>query len=247
MNQKRIIPCLDVKDGKVVKGVNFVDLKDIGDVTENAKYYESQGADEIVLLDIAATNENRATMLDVVLSAAKAVSIPISVGGGIKSTADFAAVFGAGARKASINSAAATNKGLIKEASEKFGKERVIVAIDAKMVDGQYKVFINGGRIDTGMDAIEWAKEAESLGAGEILLTSMDTDGTKDGFDIGLTKAVCDAVSIPVIASGGCGKLEDFYDIFTRTSCDAALAASVFHFREVDVKEVKEYLASKGL
>ena len=248
MLAKRIIPCLDVNKGRVVKGVNFVNLKDVGDPVEIAKFYNAQGADELVFLDISATHEERKTVADVVERTAKEVFMPLAVGGGIRGVEDFREILRAGADKVSINSAAIGNRALISEAAKEFGSQCVVLAIDAKrMPDGTFHVFVRGGREDTGLDAIEWAKEGEALGAGEILLTSMDADGTKDGYDIELTAAVCDAVGIPVIASGGCGKLEDFYEVFAKTGASAALAASVFHFGEIEVAEVKKYLSSKGI
>lgn len=244
MLTKRIIPCLDVDMGRVVKGVNFVNLKDVGDPVSIAEFYNKEGADELVFLDITATHEGRATMIDVVRRTAEKVFIPLTVGGGIKTVEDFKDILRAGADKISINSSAIRNPMLIKEASDKFGSQCVVVAIDGKKrEDGSgWNVFINGGRIDTGLDAIQWAKKAEELGAGEILLTSMDADGTKQGYDIAFTDAICKAVNIPVIASGGCGKLEHFADIFKESTADAALAASLFHFRELTIKEVKEHL-----
>lgn len=248
MLAKRIIPCLDVRDGRVVKGVNFVNIRDAGDPVELAKYYSDQGADEIVFLDITATHEGRATVIDVVRRTAEQVFVPLTVGGGIGSVDDFAQLLRAGADKISVNSAAVRNKELISRAADKFGSQCVVVAVDAKTrPDGSFEVVINGGRIWTGLDAVQWAKEVERLGAGEILLTSMDGDGTKSGFDIPMTKAVTDAVNIPVIASGGCGSLAHFAEVFEKTNCDAALAASLFHFGELTVPQVKEYLADQGI
>jgi cyclase len=247
MISKRIIPCLDVKNGRVVKGTNFVGLKDAGDPVECAKKYNADGADEIVFLDITATNENHRTILDVVEKTAAEVFVPLTVGGGIRNVEDVRQTLRAGADKVGINSAAVKNKRLISEAAAIFGSQCVVVAIDAKLTRDGWHVFISGGRIDTGIDALKWAMEAEKLGAGEILLTSMDADGTKNGFDIPLTKAVAANVGIPVIASGGAGKLEDFYDIFTQTEASAALAASLFHYKETDVASVKKYLAGKGV
>jgi len=245
---KRIIPCLDVRDGRVVKGVNFVNIRDAGDPVELAKYYSDQGADEIVFLDITATHEGRATVVDVVRRTAEQVFVPLTVGGGIGSVEDFGQLLRAGADKISVNSAAVRDKTLISRAADKFGSQCVVVAIDAKTrPDGTFEVVINGGRIWTGIDAVEWAKEVEALGAGEILLTSMDGDGTKAGFDLPMTKAVADAVNIPVIASGGCGCLEHFAEVFEKTGCDAALAASLFHFGELTVPQVKEYLEGQGI
>ncbi len=244
MLTKRIIPCLDVDMGRVVKGVNFVNLKDVGDPVEIAEFYNREGADELVFLDITATHEGRATMIDVVRRTAEKVFIPLTVGGGIKTLEDFKDILRAGADKISVNSAAIREPELVKKAAERFGSQCVVVAIDGKKrEDGSgWNVYINGGRIDTGLDALEWAKKVESLGAGEILLTSMDADGTKTGYDIDFTEAVCKAVDIPVIASGGCGKIEHFAEVFKKSEADAALAASLFHFRELTVGEVKNYL-----
>ena len=247
MTTKRIIPCLDVKDGRVVKGVHFVNLRDAGDPVETAKYYNTQGADELVFLDITATHERRRTILDIVEKTASEVFMPSTVGGGIRTVEDFRDTLLAGADKVGVNSAAVSDPSLINRAAEKFGSQCVVTAIDAKYIDGVYRVFIAGGRKDTGLDAIEWAKECEKRGAGEILLTSMDADGTKNGYDIPLTKLVCDAVRIPVIASGGGGKKEHFSEVFFRTGCDAALAATLFHYRELTVREVKEHLRECGM
>lgn len=248
MLAKRIIPCLDVKEGRVVKGVNFVGLRDAGDPVELAKHYNRQGADEIVFLDITATHEHRDTVAHVVERTAKEVFVPLTVGGGIRTLEDFQLLLRAGADKISVNSAAVKDKALISRAAERFGSQCVVVAIDAKATaPGKWEVVTHGGRQFTGLDAVEWAKEAQALGAGEILLTSMDADGTKAGFDLPLTKAVTDAVSIPVIASGGCGSLEHFAEVFRETDCDAALAASLFHFGELTVPQVKEYLYSQGI
>lgn len=248
MLAKRIIPCLDVREGKVVKGINFIGIKEVGDPVECAKEYDRQGADEIVFLDITASHEGRGTMLDVVKNTAKEVFVPLTVGGGIRTIDDFKDTLRAGADKVSINSSAVKNPQLIKEASDIFGCQCVVVAIDAKKCeDGHYTVVINGGRIDTGLNAIEWAKKAEELGAGEILLTSMDTDGVKGGFDIEMLNAVCNVVKIPVIASGGCGKLEHFTGVFERTNASAALAASLFHYKELTVSQVKEELKKNNI
>lgn len=247
MLAKRIIPCLDVKDGRVVKGVNFVGLRDAGDPVEAAKFYNTQGADELVFLDITASCEKRKTIADVVERTAKCVFMPLTVGGGISSVEDFRTILGAGADKVAVNSAAVKDKELISRAADRFGSQCVVVAIDAKKTDGGYHVFIHGGRTDTGLDALEWAKTVQKLGAGEILLTSMDADGTKNGFDIPLTKLISDSVNIPVIASGGAGRCKDFADVFKETSADAALAASLFHFRELSVGEVKQYLKDEGI
>lgn len=247
MLAKRIIPCLDVKNGRVVKGINFVGLQDVGDPVECAKEYNKQGADEIVFLDIMATNEDRDTIVDVVRNTAKEVFVPLTVGGGIRTIEDFRKLLRAGADKISVNSAAVKNPNLIREAADIFGSQCVVVAIDAKRIDGSFHVVVNGGRIDTGLDAIEWAKTVEGLGAGEILLTSMDADGTKNGFDIELLNAVIAAVGIPVIASGGCGKLEHFSELFLQSNADAALAASLFHYKELTVNQVKEHLKEHNI
>lgn len=246
---KRIIPCLDVNMGRVVKGVNFVNLRDVGDPVEIAEFYNKEGADELVFLDITATHEGRKTMIEVVERTAEKVFIPLTVGGGIGSIEDFKNILRAGADKISVNSAAIRNPELISRAADKFGSQCVVVAIDGRMREDKsgWNVVINGGRIDTGLDAVEWAKKAESLGAGEILLTSMDADGTKAGYDISLTKAITDTVNIPVIASGGCGKLEHFYNVFAESGADAALAASLFHYRELSIGEVKEYLRTRQI
>lgn len=248
MLAKRIISCLDVRDGKVVKGVNFVGIREVGDPVECAMEYDRQGADEICFLDITATHEGRSTMIDVVRKTAEHVFVPLTVGGGIRSVEDFREILRAGADKVSVNSAAVKNPALISQAAEIFGSQCVVVAIDAKR-DGQgnFHVVVHGGRKDTGLDAVEWAKKCQELGAGEILLTSMDTDGCKEGFDLELTRAVCDAVTIPVIASGGCGRLEHFSQVFEETGADAALAASLFHFRELTVEEVKNHLAENNI
>ena len=241
MLAKRIIPCLDIKNGKVVKGVNFVGLKDVGDPIELAKRYDLQCADEVVFLDITATYEERDIIRDLIERGASELSIPLAVGGGIRTIDDFRMILNSGADKVSVNSAAIKNPQLIKEASDEFGVQCVVVALDAKMrVDKSgYDVYIAGGRINTGLDLIEWVKQCEELGAGEILLTSMDADGTRDGFDIDMLNAVCNVVSIPVIASGGCGGIEDIVEVFEKTNVDAALAASLFHFGEATIDEVK--------
>ncbi len=244
MLAKRIIPCLDVRDGKVVKGVNFVGIREVGDPVECAIEYDRQGADEITFLDITATHEGRGTMLDVVRRTAENVFVPLTVGGGIRTVDDFRELLRAGADKVSVNSAAVRRPALIGEAADKFGSQCVVVAIDARQrEDGGYTVVVNGGRIDTGKDAVEWAAECERLGAGEILLTSMDTDGCKNGFDIKMLNTITAAIKIPVIASGGCGSLEHFSQVFEQTEADAALAASLFHFRELTVGQVKDHLA----
>lgn len=248
MYAKRIIPCLDVKNGRVVKGVSFVALRDAGDPVECAAAYDRAGADELVLLDITATHEGRGTMMDIVERVAKTVFIPFTVGGGIRTTDDFKELLRAGADKISVNSAAVRNPDLINEAAEKFGSQCVVCAIDAKRRENSgWEVYLNGGRIPTGIDAVEWAKEAYKRGAGEILLTSMDCDGQKNGYDIELTHAVSTAVGIPVIASGGAGKKEHFYDAFTKGAADAVLAASLFHFNELPIPELKKYLRENGV
>ncbi len=249
MFTKRIIPCLDVHNGRVVKGVNFVDLVDAGDPVAIAKAYDEAGADEIVFLDITASSDARETVVDMVRKVAANVFIPFTVGGGIRTVDDFKALLREGADKISVNSSAIGRPELIREAAEKFGSQCVVVAIDAKKrEDGRgWNIYKNGGRIDVGIDAVEWAKKVESLGAGEILLTSMDGDGTKAGYDLELTKAISEAVSIPVIASGGAGTLEHFYEALTEGKADAALAASLFHFKELEIKEVKEYLRDRGV
>ncbi|MBR0599088.1 imidazole glycerol phosphate synthase subunit HisF [Sinanaerobacter chloroacetimidivorans] len=248
MLAKRIIPCLDVQNGKVVKGINFVGIKEVGDPVDCAIAYDEQGADEIVFLDITATHEGRGTMLDVVSRTARNVFVPLTVGGGIRTVEDFRDLLLAGADKVSVNSAAIRNPAIISEAAARFGSQCVVVAIDGKKAEnGKYHVFINGGRIDTGLDVVQWAMEAEKLGAGEILLTSMDADGTKQGFDIDMLNAVCSVVNIPVIASGGCGELPHFTEVFQKTSTDAALAASIFHYGELTVKQVKKELETNDL
>ena len=248
MLAKRIIPCLDVRDGRVVKGVNFVNIRDAGDPVELAQFYSDQGADEIVFLDITATSDGRATVADVVERTAEQVFVPLTVGGGIRTLEDFRQLLRAGADKISVNSAAVKDPGLISRAAERFGSQCVVLAIDARRrPEGSYEVVVAGGRTPTGLDAVEWARRGEALGAGEILLTSMDADGTKAGFDLEMTRAVTQAVSIPVIASGGCGSLEHFAQVFAETDCDAALAASLFHFGELTVPQVKEYLRKRKI
>lgn len=249
MHTKRVIPCLDVKDGRVVKGVNFVNLRDAGDPAQVAAAYDKEGADEVVFLDINATADSRATQLAWVREVASKVFIPFTVGGGIRTVDDFKAILREGADKISVNSAVIMNPTLISEAADKFGSQCVVVAIDAKKrADGSgWNIFKNGGRIDVGKDAVEWAMQVERLGAGEILLTSMDGDGTKEGYDLELTKAIAEAVDIPVIASGGAGKLEHFYDALSYAKAEAVLAASLFHYKELEIREVKEYLRGRGI
>lgn len=248
MLAKRIIPCLDVRDGKVVKGVNFVGIKEVGDPVALAKQYSDSGADEIVFLDITASHEGRATMLDVVRRTAEVVFVPLTVGGGIRTIDDVRDTLRAGSDKVGINSAAVRNPELINEAAKLFGRQCIVAAVDAKRVDdGSWHVVINGGRIDTGKDLLEWVQELEERGAGEILLTSMDADGTKAGYDLEMTKAVCDLVNIPVIASGGAGSVDDFADVFAATGCDAALAASLFHYGELTIDEVKDAMRAHGI
>ena len=247
MLARRIIPCLDINKGRVVKGVNFVDLRDAGDPVKNAKFYENEGADELIFLDITASVERRSTTINLVKRISEVVFMPFTVGGGVSSVADIRKLLLAGAEKVSLNTAAVKNPQLLKEASKVFGSQCVVVAIDAKAKGRGWEVYINGGRTPTGLDAQEWAKKAQKLGAGEILLTSMDCDGTKDGFDIKLTKAISEAVKIPVIASGGAGKLKDFLDVFKKTKATAGLAASIFHYREIRIKRIKDYLSKKGV
>jgi cyclase len=247
MLAKRIIPCLDVDKGRVVKGVKFQNLRDAGDPVEVAKSYEEQSADELVFLDITASAEERKIMIEVVQRVAETIFIPFTVGGGVSSLEDIRRLLSAGADKVSINTAAVKNPQLIYESAKRFGSQCIVVAIDAKRSERGWEVYIHGGRTPTGLDAVEWAKRVESLGAGEILLTSMDADGTKKGYDIELCKAVASAVSIPVIASGGAGTMEHFYEVFTKTNVDAALAASLFHFKEVSIPELKAYLKNKGV
>lgn len=244
---KRIIPCLDVKEGRVVKGVNFVNLIDAGDPVEIAKAYSDNGADEIVFLDITASHEKRGIILDVVKKTAEVVFIPLTVGGGINTLDDIKNILNSGADKVSINSSAVKNPSLISEGAKKYGNQCIVVAIDAKFNGEFYEVYIHGGRVATGLDAVKWAKEVEALGAGEILLTSMDTDGCKKGYELTLTKLVSEAVKIPVIASGGAGSMEDFYNVFTDAKADAGLAASLFHYKEMEIMDLKNYLDSKGV
>lgn len=249
MHTKRIIPCLDVRDGRVVKGINFKGLVDVGDPVDLAEYYDKEGADEIVFLDITASHEKRGTVIDMVRKTAERVFIPFTVGGGISTVEDMKDILRAGADKISINSAAIKNKMLIQEGAYSFGSQCIVLAVDAKRrIDNSgWNIYINGGRIDTGIDALKWIEEGCRLGAGEILLTSMDADGTKKGFDIELTNKISNITNVPVIASGGCGSLEHFYDGFKYGEADAALAASLFHYGELSIKEVKEYLKARGI
>ena len=249
MHTKRIIPCLDVKDGRVVKGINFVNLRDAGDPADVAAAYDKAGADEVVFLDITASSDSRSTQLEWVRQVASKVFIPFTVGGGIRTVEDFKILLREGADKISVNSAAIMNPQLISDAADKFGSQCVVVAIDAKKrADGSgWNIYKNGGRVDMGMDAVEWAMKAEKMGAGEILLTSMDGDGTKAGYDIELTRAISSVVKIPVIASGGAGTLEHFHEALTEGGAEAALAASLFHYKELEIRQVKEYLREKGV
>jgi cyclase len=246
----KIMPCLDMKDGRVVKGIHFVDLKDAGDPVENAKFYQKEGADELAMLDIAATLENRKTRLEWVKNVSSVISVPLTVGGGIGSLEDIELVLKAGASKVSMNSAAVKDPELVKKAANKFGKDKIVVAIDAKKnsaMSSGFELVVSGGTKPVGNDAVEWARQCEKLGAGVILPTSMDGDGTQKGYDLEFTKAISDAVSLPVIASGGAGTLEHFYDGAVKGGADILLAASVFHFRILSIKQVKEYLKEKGL
>ncbi|MGQ9552746.1 MAG: imidazole glycerol phosphate synthase subunit HisF [Anaerolineae bacterium] len=247
MLAKRIIPCLDVMNGRVVKGVNFLNLRDAGDPVEQAAAYSEEGADELVFLDITASHERRATVVDMVRQVAEATFIPFTVGGGIRTVEDMRLILGAGADKISINSAAVRTPDIIEEGAKRFGSQCIIVAIDPKWEDGRWHVYIDGGRVPTGLEAIAWAKEVESRGAGEILLTSMDRDGTEIGYNIPLTRAVADAVSIPVIASGGAGIPQHFADVLTEGHASAALAASVFHYRQIGIMDLKRYLSAQGI
>jgi len=248
MYTKRIIPCLDVSDSRVVKGINFVNLKDAGDPVEVAKAYDMAGADELVFLDITASSDARKTVVDMVRKVAEQVFIPFTVGGGIRTVEDFREILREGADKVSVNSAAINNPRLVADAADKFGSQCVVVAIDAKRrADGGWNIYKNGGRIDTGIDAVEWAVRVNELGAGEILLTSMDCDGTKSGYDIELTRTIAEHVSIPVIASGGAGTQEHFYEALTEGKADAALAASLFHYKELEIYHLKKYLKEKGV
>lgn len=247
MLTKRIIPCLDVKEGRVVKGVSFVSLKDAGDPVELARFYDEQRADELVFLDISASHEGKETMVEVVKIVASELSIPFTVGGGIRTLEDMKRMLRAGADKVSLNTAALDRPELIKEGADFFGSQCIVVAIDAKWNGEGWDVYTHGGRKKTGWDAVEWAKRSVELGAGELLLTSMDKDGSKDGFDLALTKAVRDAVEVPVIASGGAGNREDFKEVFEKVDADAALAASIFHYKETSIAEVKDYLRTEGV
>lgn len=247
MLTKRIIPCLDVKDGKTVKGINFENIKSVGDPVELGKRYTEMGADELVFLDITATNEKRKTLTELVSRIAAEINIPFTVGGGISSVEDVSVLLNCGADKISVNTAAVRNPQLIRELADEFGSQCIVLAIDTKLVDGEWFVFLNGGRVATDIKTVDWAKEAVGLGAGEILLTSMNHDGTKDGFALDITSAVSEAVNVPVIASGGAGNMEHFVDAFTLGKADAALAASIFHYGEVSIPELKKYLQEKGI
>ncbi|HPU90837.1 MAG: Imidazole glycerol phosphate synthase subunit HisF [Euryarchaeota archaeon ADurb.Bin023] len=247
MHTKRIIPCLDVKQGRVVKGVKFVNIKDAGDPVEMAQLYSEKGADELVFLDITASSDKRNIMIDVVERTGDVVFIPFTVGGGLRNIEDIKAILRAGADKVSLNTSAVQKPDLLKESSKVFGSQCIVLAIDAKRKGESWEVYTHGGRVSTGMDAVEWAKKAENLGCGEILLTSMDADGTKNGYDIPLTKAISEAVNIPVIASGGAGNAEHIYEVLTKGKADAALAASIFHYEEHSIRKVKEYLRSKNV
>jgi cyclase len=247
MLAKRIVPCLDVKDGRTVKGTNFLDLRDAGDPVELAARYSAEGADELVLLDISATNERRKTFADVVRHVAAEINIPFTVGGGISTVEDIGALLDCGADKVSINTAAVKDPAILSEAAANFGSQCVVLAIDAKGMGEGWKVFLNGGRVATDLDAIVWAKRGAELGAGEILLTSMNADGTKDGFEIGLTREISKAIRVPVIASGGAGTMDDFAEVFAMGNADAALAASVFHYGEIAIPELKSYLNMRGI
>jgi len=247
MLAKRIVPCLDVKDGRTVKGTNFVNLRDAGDAVELAKIYSEQGADELVFLDITATNEKRRTLSELVKKTAREINIPFTVGGGINSIEDIEVLLNSGADKISINTSAVKNPQILSDAARNFGSQCVVLAIDAKKIDGVWKVFLNGGRIETDLNAIEWAKKGVELGAGEILLTSMNADGTRNGFEIELTRLVAESVNVPVIASGGAGTMEHFTEIFEAGKADAALAASIFHFREIEIPTLKNYLRERKI
>ncbi len=247
MLAKRIVPCLDVKDGRTVKGTNFINLRDAGDAVELAKIYSEQGADELVFLDITATNEKRRTLSELVKKTAREINIPFTVGGGINSIEDIEVLLNSGADKISINTSAIKNPQILIDAAKNFGSQCVVLAIDAKKIDGIWKIFLNGGRIETDLNAVEWAKKGVALGAGEILLTSMNADGTRNGFEIELTRLVAESVNVPVIASGGAGSMEHFTEIFDTGKADAALAASIFHFREIEIPALKNYLRERKI
>lgn len=247
MLAKRIIPCLDVKDGRTVKGTNFLNLRDAGDAVELAKTYSAQGADELVFLDITATNEKRKTLSELVKKVAAEINIPFTVGGGINTVEDIEILLNSGADKVSINTSAVKNPQILADAAQNFGSQCVVLAIDAKAVGNDWKVFLNGGRVETELDAIEWAKKGTALGAGEILLTSMNADGTKNGFEIELTRRISESVNVPVIASGGAGKIEHFTEVFEKGKADAALAASIFHFREIEIPALKNFLKEQNI
>lgn len=247
MLAKRIVPCLDVKDGRTVKGTNFVGLRDAGDPVELAEKYSADGADELVFLDISATNEGRRTFTELVGRIARVIDIPFTVGGGVSDSGDVARLLDAGADKISINTAAVKEPQLLADAAQRFGSQCVVLSVDAKHADGDWKVHLNGGRVPTDLDAVDWARRGVGLGAGEVLLTSINADGTKDGFDIELTRAVARSVPVPVIASGGAGSMDDFVEVFVRGHADAALAASVFHFGEIELPRLKSYLRMRGL
>lgn len=247
MLAKRIIPCLDIKDGKTVKGINFVNIKDVGDPVELGTLYAQMGADELVFLDITATNEKRKTLSELVTRISKHINIPFTVGGGISSEEDVSVLLNCGADKISVNTAAVKRPELIRELANRFGSQCVVLAIDTKEIDGEWYVYLNGGRVPTQIKTIEWARQAVNLGAGEILLTSMDHDGTKNGFGIDITRRVSEAVNVPVIASGGAGTMEHFRDVFDAGKADAALAASIFHYKEIGIPELKEYLRKEGV
>lgn len=245
MLAKRIIPCLDIKDGKTVKGINFLNITDVGDPVELGKRYSEMGAEELVFLDITATHERRKTLSELVMRIARHINIPFTVGGGISSVEDVSALLACGADKVSVNSAAVRNPQLIKELADNFGSQCVVLAIDTKCIDGEWYVFLNGGRIATDIKTLDWAKQAVALGVGEILLTSMNNDGTKDGFALDITRAVSEAVNVPVIASGGAGTMQHFVDVFTEGKADAALAASIFHYQEIGIGELKQFLKER--
>lgn len=247
MLTKRIIPCLDVKDGQTVKGINFVNIQTVGDPVELGALYAKMGADELVFLDITATNEKRKTFSELVTRIAKNINIPFTVGGGISSVEDVSLLLNCGADKVSINTAAVRNPQLISDLAKQFGSQCVVLAVDTKYKDGEWLVYLNGGRVETAIKTLDWVKEAVELGVGEILLTSMDHDGTKDGFAIDITRAVSEAVNVPVIASGGAGKMEDFTEVFTEGKADAALAASIFHYKEIEIPALKKYLKEQGV